>query len=233
MGLLVSEAHGEMILDYRSTNRDPPETYNDVRTADLNKLRICVFVRKRPLSDPGDVDVVTVSGKKTVVLHEPKIRVDLTPDMMHHRIEFDRAFDEHVDNERVYRVAALPLLEHVFASQGTATCFAYGQTGSGKTHTMSGPPNTESAPEGLYAYAARDIIDLMQDPRYADLGLTLGVSFYEIYGGKAICHTRRRPLHLAWWPVRAVSYACKHLAWSAMRAILAAAIARAHRSTIC
>lgn len=103
--------------------------------------KICVAVRKRPLnkreSARGEVDVVTIPNRDTILVHEPKTKLDLTRYLDHSNFRFDYAFDEGVDNELVYRFTAKPLVKTVFDG-GMATCFAYGQTGSGKTHTMGG-----------------------------------------------------------------------------------------------
>ena len=60
-------------------------------------------------------------------------------------------------------------------------CFAYGQTGSGKTYTMMGS-NDGDVP-GLYLLAAKDVFQLITQEEYSDL--IIGISFYEIYCGKA------------------------------------------------
>ena len=54
------------------------------------------------------------------------------------------------------------------------TTFAYGQTGSGKTHTMV----------GLQESAIRDLF-ILASTHYKAKRPTFGMSFFEIYGGKA------------------------------------------------
>ena len=50
-----------------------------------------------------ETDVVTVPNKETVIVHEPKQKVDLTKYLDNQTFRFDYAFDENVDNEIVYR----------------------------------------------------------------------------------------------------------------------------------
>ncbi|KAJ3271941.1 Kinesin-like protein kif24 [Terramyces sp. JEL0728] len=150
------------------------------QTASKNDLtdRIRVCVRKRPLSKKeakrGDSDIAKVTGRRTITILEPKVKVDLTKYVENHEFVFDEAFDQDATNEEVYKRTALPLVEYIFEG-GKATCFAYGQTGSGKTFTMLDPQN------GLYVLAGRDIFSLLKQPQYSNL--SAWVSFYEIYQG--------------------------------------------------
>jgi hypothetical protein len=70
--------------------------------------RLSVYVRKRPLS--GDeyrlrmFDVVTTTGDTGVVVHEPKVRVDMGKALVNHAFQFDGVFDEASTNEAVYKV---------------------------------------------------------------------------------------------------------------------------------
>ena len=57
------------------------------------------------------------------------------------------------------------------------SCFAYGQTGSGKTYTMLGDRKNV---KGLYLLAAKDVFNLQKNFS----GISVWVSFYEIYCGK-------------------------------------------------
>lgn len=50
-----------------------------------------------------DVDVVTVPNKENVIVHEPKLKVDLTKYLENQNFRFDYAFDENSTNEMVYR----------------------------------------------------------------------------------------------------------------------------------
>lgn len=123
----------KMIRDYRQGIDQDKYHYTPAATND----KICVCVRKRPLNKKElkrkDVDVITIPDGITSIVHEPKLKVDLTKYLENHDFRFDYAFDETVSNQTVYRCAAQPLVHSIF-EQGMATCFAYGQTGSGKTH---------------------------------------------------------------------------------------------------
>lgn len=159
--------------------------------ADL-AAKIKVVVRKRPSSRAeakrNDTDVVQALSRRTMIVHEPKQKVDLTRYTETHEFTFDDVFDDSCDTALIYRHTAQPLVETIFDG-GNATCFAYGQTGSGKTFTMMGmrKPNGQLQP-GIYLLAARDIFQyLEQYHREKGKGsnkLTVKVSFYEIYGGK-------------------------------------------------
>ena len=86
-----------------------------------------------------------------------------------------------------------PLIDAAF-DKSKVTCFAYGQTGSGKTWTMMG--SGDGKVDGLYNLASKDLFKKLVGPQY-DV-LKVGVSFYEIYCGKAYdllnerenCHIR-------------------------------------------
>ncbi|KAJ1994725.1 hypothetical protein H4R33_000148 [Dimargaris cristalligena] len=138
------------------------------------KIRVCV--RKRPLNsrelNRGETDIVQATGRRSVTVHEPKVKVDLTKYVEQHHFIFDEVFDETVTNDEMYQRTAQPLVRFIFQG-GNATCFAYGQTGSGKTYTMLDPRN------GLYVLAASDIFAMHTQPEYQHL--TVLVSFYEIY----------------------------------------------------
>lgn len=84
-----------------------------------------------------EVDVISVPSKNQLIVHEPKLKVDLTKYLENQYFRFDYVFDDTCTNELVYKFTAKPLVKTIFEG-GMATCFAYGQTGSGKTHTMGG-----------------------------------------------------------------------------------------------
>ncbi|CAG8786720.1 15870_t:CDS:2 [Cetraspora pellucida] len=131
-----------------------------------DKIRVCV--RKRPLSKKeltrNEKDIASVSGQRTVLINEPKMKVDLTKYVEQHTFFFDDVFDAEATNEEVYKRTALPLVEYIFRG------------GSGKTYTMLDDK------QGLYVLAARDIFDLLQRPEYSHLASYIG--FYEIYQGQ-------------------------------------------------
>ncbi|KAL3868187.1 hypothetical protein ACJMK2_041019 [Sinanodonta woodiana] len=174
-----------MIKEYRAQLDFRPLTSSDP----IVNHQICVCVRKRPLNrkelTKRDVDVVTVPNKENVIVHEPKLKVDLTKYLENQNFRFDYAFDENSTNEMVYRYTAKPLVECLFDG-GMATCFAYGQTGSGKTHTMGGDfsgKGQQDCAKGIYCLAARDVFKLLHS-KYKKTELTVGASFFEIYSGK-------------------------------------------------
>ncbi|NXG78959.1 KIF24 protein, partial [Baryphthengus martii] len=144
------------------------------------KIRVCV--RKRPLGPKeerrGEVNIITVKDKETLLLHEKKEAVDLTQYILQHVFYFDEVFGESCTNQDVYMKTAHPLIQHIF-NGGNATCFAYGQTGAGKTYTMIG---THRNP-GLYALAAKDIFRHLEASQSRKDLLVL-ISFYEIYCGQ-------------------------------------------------
>ncbi|XP_054040914.1 kinesin-like protein KIF24 [Rissa tridactyla] len=144
------------------------------------KIRVCV--RKRPLGlreeRRGEVNIITVKDKETLLLHEKKEAVDLTQYILQHVFYFDEVFGESCTNQDVYMKTAHPLIQHIF-NGGNATCFAYGQTGAGKTYTMIG---TQRNP-GLYALAAKDIFRHLEASQSRSDLLVL-ISFYEIYCGQ-------------------------------------------------
>ncbi|XP_029474433.1 kinesin-like protein KIF2C isoform X6 [Rhinatrema bivittatum] len=176
---------GKMIKEFRTTL----DCQRINLTDPIEEHRICVCVRKRPLNNKElskkEIDVISVPNKGILLLHEPKLKVDLTKYLENQAFRFDVAFDETASNEVVYRFTARPLVQTIFEG-GKATCFAYGQTGSGKTHTMGGDfsGKSQNVAKGIYAFASRDVFALASQPRYKDLDLEVFVSFFEIYNGK-------------------------------------------------
>lgn len=151
----------------------------------LHQILVCV--RKRPLNavelQAKELDVITVPHRELLVVHEPRRQVNLTRFLNNHKFRFDFAFDEHCSNATVYEHSARPLVDHVF-SGGNATCFAYGQTGSGKTHTMGGEfkGKCQNYRDGIYAMAANDFFHNLEAPQFVQLNLSIGCSFFELYG---------------------------------------------------
>ncbi|KAI1888661.1 hypothetical protein AGOR_G00187440 [Albula goreensis] len=175
----------KMIEEYRETLEITPISTSDP----IEDHRICVCVRKRPLSKQEvakkEIDVVSVPGRGSLLLHAPKHKVDLTKYLDNQLFKFDYSFDETSTNDIVYRFTAQPLVKSVFEG-GMATCFAYGQTGSGKTHTMGGDYSgkKQNSSNGIYALAAEDVFRLLKDRKYSSMGLLPFVTFFEIYNGK-------------------------------------------------
>ncbi|PIN06435.1 Kinesin-like protein [Handroanthus impetiginosus] len=146
---------------------------DNVRASNIAKIK--VVVRKRPLNKrelaKNEEDIIETYSNSLVV-HETKLKVDLTEYVEKHEFVFDAVLDEEVSNDEVYRETVEPIVPIIF-QRTKATCFAYGQTGSGKTFTMKPLP----------LKAVRDIMRLMHHT-YRNQGFQLFVSFFEIYGGK-------------------------------------------------
>uniref|UniRef100_A0A1A7XMK9 Kinesin-like protein n=2 Tax=Iconisemion striatum TaxID=60296 RepID=A0A1A7XMK9_9TELE len=175
----------DMIQMFRETMEIAPVSTSDL----VEPQKICVCVRKRPLNrqevTKKEIDVVSVPGKGTLLVHEPKHKVDLTKYLENQVFHFDFSFDENTTNELVYKFTAQPLVQSIYEG-GMATCFAYGQTGSGKTHTMGGDfmGKQQNSAKGIYALAARDVFTYLNHRKYLNLNLSIYVSFFEIYNGK-------------------------------------------------
>ncbi|XP_034940738.1 kinesin-like protein KIF2A isoform X2 [Chelonus insularis] len=174
-----------MIREYQNSIEFRPLRESDA----VEDHQITVCVRKRPLNrkeqNRKEVDVISVPSKDQMIVHEPKLKVDLTKYLENQHFRFDYAFDETCNNEIVYKYTAKPLVQTIFEG-GMATCFAYGQTGSGKTHTMGGDFNgkTQDCKKGIYAMAAKDVFKLLKSAKYRVLNLVISASFFEIYSGK-------------------------------------------------
>jgi kinesin family protein 2/24 len=99
-------------------------------------LKICVCVRKRPITkkelSKKDIDVLTIPNKEVVIVHLPKVKVDLTKYIDNQKFRFDYGFHETCNNELVYHFTAQPLVQSLFQGNNPMV-FAYGQTGSGKS----------------------------------------------------------------------------------------------------
>ncbi|KAL1559082.1 Kinesin-like protein KIN-13B [Salvia divinorum] len=148
-------------------------TADNVKASNVAKIK--VVVRKRPLNKrelaKNDEDIIETSSN-CLVVHETKLKVDLTEYQEKHEFVFDAVLNEEVSNDEVYRETVEPIIPIIF-QRTKATCFAYGQTGSGKTYTMKPLP----------LRAVRDILRLIHHT-YRNQGFQLFVSFFEIYGGK-------------------------------------------------
>ena len=146
--------------------------------------KIIVAIRKRPLlrrdHAKGDQDIVSVGSECELSVKEMRTKVDLTPYIEEHKFAFDAVFDEESRNQEVYDSLLKPLVAAAFET-AKINVFAYGQTGSGKTFTMMGSP--ESGIPGLYLLAAEDLFSRLG--KYVHLDQGLGISFYDIYCGKA------------------------------------------------
>ncbi len=146
---------------------------------------IIVAVRKRPMSDKElqkkDHDSVSCFHPK-IWIHGAKFKVDgITKYLTHTGFQFDHAFGEDATTDQIYIATTMPLLDHVIASKGRATCFCYGMTGSGKTYTMS----------AIQQILAHDLYDELKENNI-DAEITL--AFFELYGGfvQDLLHDRHR-----------------------------------------
>jgi len=173
-----------LVRKWREANVPASENRYDYVVAPKaeSNLKICICVRKRPVSTKErkklDHDSVTCIHPDNVWVHSAKLRVDgITKYLDHNSFRFDYSFDENSTTEQVYEKSTLPLINFVCAGKGgRATVFAYGQTGSGKTHTMS----------GIQAMVAEDIFAFLDDPESgcASEDIQITVAFYELYGGR-------------------------------------------------
>jgi len=169
---------------------------------DEYEMRIRVIVRIRPMSNSEASDGAEVAvihpldypDYGRILVHQPKTKLDLTKEVESTAFAFDNVFDERSNNMEIYERAVMSLIPGVFRGKW-ASVFAYGQTGSGKTFTMMGSnatgmragnqaSNISEANLGLYFLAAQDVFRIAEDPAYADL--SIGVSLFEIYGGKLL-----------------------------------------------
>ena len=147
--------------------------WSDNKSSKLDSAsKIRVVVRKRPLSRQenmrGDIDVIEIQNKD-LILHEPRVKVDMTRYVESHSFAFDETFDENASNSDVYERTCKPLVAAVLGG-AKATCFAYGQTGSGKTYTMMGPDadgrhRLKHLP-GLYELAVKDMFAQLSKPNF-------------------------------------------------------------------
>jgi hypothetical protein len=171
-----------MIRKYRDSI-----VFQPLRESDpVKNHQITVCIRKRPLNETevarDEVDVISVPSNDEIIVHEPKVKVDMSKVLENQLFKFDYTFDEKCSNDLVYKYTAQPLIRTIFQG-GMATCFAYGQTGSGKTHTMGGD-RTQDCKKGIYAMAAEDVFKYLDSPMYENLNLVVSASFFEIYNGE-------------------------------------------------
>ncbi|KAJ1400041.1 P-loop containing nucleoside triphosphate hydrolase [Sesbania bispinosa] len=91
-----------------------------------------VIIRMRPLSNTE----ISLQGHAKCVRQESCQTITWTghPES---RFTFDLVADENVSQEKLFKVAGLPMVENCMGGYNSCM-FAYGQTGSGKTHTMLG-----------------------------------------------------------------------------------------------
>ena len=123
MGGIRSVEFLQKIKAWRSEHRLPDRPLpfacgHDVWAhGDSSGIRVCV--RKRPMlrveTLRHDFDVVTCAPcHSSLVIHEPKTRVDLVKSIDNQRFNFDAVFNEADSNRHVYDAALRPLLAHIF-----------------------------------------------------------------------------------------------------------------------
>ncbi|CAF0871119.1 unnamed protein product [Rotaria sordida] len=170
-----------MITEYRQQLDIKSLTINDPQ----KDLKICVCVRKRPITkkelNKKDIDVLTIPNKDHVIVHLPKVKVDLTKYIDNQRFRFDYTFREICNNELVYHFTAKPLVQLLFQGHNPMV-FAYGQTGSGKTYTMGGDLSQRDVDfsKGIYALTANDIFLNLNKPSNKGQ-YDVYCTFFEIY----------------------------------------------------
>eukprot|EP01084_Bolivina_argentea_P060308 110184_1 len=161
-----------LIADFREVRMG-----SEQRHMPCEDLKICIAVRKRPVSvrevKNKDHDSVTINNP-IVSVHNCKLKVDgITKYLDSIDFCFDHAFGGDDNTQDLYICTAAPLIPFV-VSGGRATVFAYGQTGSGKTYTMI----------GIQEQASRDLFHLLRKDSQISGSLSVLVSFFEIYGGR-------------------------------------------------
>ncbi|KAI4322505.1 hypothetical protein L6164_022193 [Bauhinia variegata] len=104
------------------------------------------------------------------------------------RFTFDLVADENVSQEKLFKVAGLPMIENCMGGYNSCM-FAYGQTGSGKTHTMlgdiEGGTRRHSVNCGMTPRVFEQLFSRIQKEKEArrdeKLKFTCKISFLEIY----------------------------------------------------
>ncbi|KAL9235395.1 hypothetical protein vseg_010155 [Gypsophila vaccaria] len=126
-------------LSEREESRDSNNSALTVRSFDLTEdpsfwkdHNVQVIIRLRPLNSSE----ISLQGYSRCVKQESSQMITWTghPES---RFTFDVVADETVSQEKLFRVAGVPMVENTVAGYNSCM-FAYGQTGSGKTHTMLG-----------------------------------------------------------------------------------------------
>ncbi|KAK2979840.1 hypothetical protein RJ640_015451 [Escallonia rubra] len=104
--------------------REDPSFWND--------HNVQVIIRIRPLNSSE----ISLQGYGSCVRQDSSQTITWSghPES---RFTFDLVADENVTQERLFKVAGVPMVENCMGGYNSCM-FAYGQTGSGKTHTMLG-----------------------------------------------------------------------------------------------
>ncbi|CAM8918340.1 unnamed protein product [Rhodiola kirilowii] len=142
-----------------------------------------VIIRVRPLNNME----ISLQGYNKCVKQESSQTITWTghPES---RFTFDAVADETVSQEKLFKVAGVPMVENCVGGYNSCM-FAYGQTGSGKTHTMLGDieggtrrhsVNCGMTPR-VFEYMFQRIQKEREAQRDEKLKFTCKCSFLEIY----------------------------------------------------
>ncbi|KAI9073345.1 hypothetical protein K1719_044686 [Acacia pycnantha] len=142
-----------------------------------------VIIRIRPLSNTE----LSLQGYSKCIRQESSQAITWTghPES---RFTFDLVADENVSQEKLFKVAGLPMIENCMGGYNSCM-FAYGQTGSGKTHTMlgdiEGGTRRHSVNCGMTPRVFEHLFSTIQKEKEArrdeKLKFTCKCSFLEIY----------------------------------------------------
>ncbi|XP_028785616.1 kinesin-like protein KIN-12E [Neltuma alba] len=142
-----------------------------------------VIIRIRPLSNTE----LSLQGYNKCIRQESSQAITWTghPES---RFTFDLVADENVSQEKLFKVAGLPMVENCMGGYNSCM-FAYGQTGSGKTHTMlgdiEGGTRRHSVNCGMTPRVFEHLFSSIQKEKEArrdeKLKFTCKCSFLEIY----------------------------------------------------
>ncbi|KAI4334146.1 hypothetical protein L6164_018872 [Bauhinia variegata] len=142
-----------------------------------------VIIRIRPLSNTE----LSLQGYNKCIRQESPQAITWTghPES---RFTFDLVADENVSQEKLFKVAGLPMIENCMGGYNSCM-FAYGQTGSGKTHTMlgdiEGGTRRHSVNCGMTPRVFEHLFSRIQKEKEArrdeKLKFTCKISFLEIY----------------------------------------------------
>ncbi|KAB1226943.1 Phragmoplast orienting kinesin 2 [Morella rubra] len=145
-----------------------------------------VIIRIRPLSSTE----ISLQGYSKCVRQESYQTITWTghPES---RFTFDIVADENVSQEKLFKVAGLPMVENCMGGYNSCM-FAYGQTGSGKTHTMlgdiEGGTRRHSVNCGMTPRVFEHLFSRMQKLLLSDYCIDIGVNsrcFYDLFIARA------------------------------------------------
>jgi len=139
-----------------------------------------VCVRIRPLlENPDSAPMAAVTANDDGTSLRVVVSTEGNRKLETHSFTFDRSFGEHVTQEIVFDQCGVKQMVDAAMSGYACTAMCYGQTGSGKTYTMTGPLELDSAP--AFHGMMQRVIHHVFSNNPGNLGLTVNVSYYEIY----------------------------------------------------